>query len=126
MGPVMKIMARCRDDLRKYWNIDPEKAATLKQRPTSPKPLASVFSSDDYPLQATRNGEVGDTAVVLLIDDKGKVADCMIEDTSNIATLDAMACFVIQDRAKFVPAIGIDGKPARSYLTQRIRWRLPN
>jgi hypothetical protein len=125
MGPVMKMMALCRDDLRKYWNIDPGPAAKVKEKPRPLKFLASAFSTDDYPSQAVRNGDEGQTGIVLLVDEKGRLADCMIEETSNIATLDAMACFVIHDRVKFAPAVGTDGKPVRSYLTQRIRWIMP-
>ena len=126
MAPVIKVMGQCREDLRKYWNIDPDKRAALKEEARSLTPLASAFSSDDYPSQAISNDETGDTGVVLLIDDKGKLADCMVVETSNVATLDAMACFVIQERVKFTPAIGSDGKPARSAFSQRIRWKMPN
>lgn len=125
MASVMKVMAQCREDLRRFWNIDPQRAASLKEGARSLTPLAAAFSSDDYPWQALKNDETGMTGLVLLIDDKGKLADCMIDQTSGVATLDAMACFIIQERVKFVPAVDADGKPVRSALTQRIQWRLP-
>lgn len=125
MGPVMKVMAQCRDDLRRYWNIDPALQASLKQGPSTAKPLIHAFSSDDYPRQAVRNEEAGTTSIVLLIDETGQLADCMVDQSSNVATLDAMACFVIQDRVKFRSAIGSDGKPVRAVMTTRIRWVLP-
>ena len=125
MASVMKVMSQCRDDLRKYWNIDPKGAASVREPAKSVTPLISAFKSGDYPWQAVRNDESGTTGLILLIDDKGKLADCMIDQTSNVATLDAMACHVIQERVKFAPAIGADGKPVRSALTQRIRWQMP-
>jgi len=125
MAPVMKVMAQCRDDLRRYWNIGTATTPAFKEPAKSLTPLFSAFKSDDYPWQAIRNDETGISGLVLLIDDNGKLADCMIDQTSGIATLDAMACFVIQNRVKFAPAIGIDGKPVRSVLTQRIQWLLP-
>ena len=126
MAPVMKVMAQCRDDLRRFWNIGSPTTASFKETPRSLTPLVSAFKSDDYPWQALRNDETGISGLVLLIDDNGKLADCMIDQTSGIATLDAKACFVIQDRVKFVPAIGMVGKPVRSALTQRILWLLPD
>jgi hypothetical protein len=35
-----------------------------------------------------------------------------------------MSCLVISEDAKFAPAIGEDGKPSKSAVFQRIRWRM--
>jgi len=127
-GPLkqlMKTLANCRTNLRDYWNIDPDKAAAFKTQATSAKPLVSYFSTDDYPRQAVWNREGGLTSVVILIDEKGAVRDCMIDGTSGIATLDAMTCIVVRERAKFEPATDKDGKPVRSFLMTRVRWEMP-
>ena len=124
MSSVMKVLGDCRADLRKYWNIEPDLRLALREEPSTLQPLIRAFSTGDYPDQAFRNNQGGLTSVVLLIDEKGKLADCMVDETSGVAVLDAMACLVIEDRVKFRPAIGPDGKPARAVMTQRIRWEM--
>jgi hypothetical protein len=127
-GPLKKLMktlADCRSNLRDYWNINPDKAAAFKTQVKSVKPLVSYFSTDDYPRQAVWNRDGGLTSVVILVDEKGAVRDCMIDGTSGIATLDAMTCIVVRQRAKFEAATDKDGKPVRSFLMTRVRWAMP-
>jgi len=127
-GPLkqlMKMLANCRASLRDYWNITPEKAAQIDTGAMPAKPLVKYFSAKDYPGQAVMNRESGLTSVVALIDENGTIRDCMVDATSGIATLDAMTCIVIRERAKFKPAVAKDGKPVRSYLVQRVRWEMP-
>jgi protein TonB len=57
-----------------------------------------------------------------LIDTDGKVASCMVIGSSGVASLDAQSCAIVTSRARFRPALGLDGKPARSGKIQRIRW----
>lgn len=127
-GPIKKLMATltaCRDDLREYWNITPEKTVALRSPAQPRKPLIRYFSSRDYPSQAVRDREAGITSVALLIDEQGSIKDCVVDRTSNIATLDAMTCIIFRERAKFDPAIGPDGKPVRSHYVSRVRWEMP-
>jgi hypothetical protein len=127
-GPIeqlMRTLSACRADLRDYWNITPDKAALLKAQARPTKPLIRHFSTDDYPRQAVWNREGGVTSVVLLIDEKALIRDCMVDGTSGIATLDAMTCIIFRERATFEPAIDKDGKPVRSSFMQRVRWEMP-
>lgn len=125
MDKLMKALEICRSDLRDYWNITPQNAAGLKSPAIPVHPALNYFSSEDYPQQAIRQDEGGTTSVVVLIDEKGKVRDCMIDGTSGVPTLDAMTCVVFRERVKFAPAITNEGEPVRSFMTQRIRWELP-
>lgn len=124
IASVLKALDRCNADLRKHWNVD-EAGSRLVQRATSLKPLARLFSASDYPGQAIFERATGATQVMMMVDETGAVKDCMVEETSGIATLDAMSCGVFIERAKFTPALDAAGKPARSVLTSRIVWRMP-
>ena len=124
IAPVLKALATCRADLRDYWNITPERSAKLKSKVASDASVVSLFSTNDYPAQALMKEQSGMTSVVLLIDEAGKVAECMIDGTSGIAVLDAQSCIIVRSRGKFRAAIGEDGKPARSHFVTRIRWEL--
>jgi protein TonB len=125
MTALMKTLANCRDSLRKYYHIDQALQDQLKSRARTVAPLVSIFSTDDYPAQAVFNRDSGLSSIVLLVDENGKLADCMVDQTSGVASLDAMSCQIIRQRAKFVPAIVPDGKPAKDAMTTRIRWERP-
>jgi hypothetical protein len=120
---VMKTLADCRQDLRSHWNIDEARQATFKSRARAD--IRKLFSTSDYPAQAIQQRDSGTTSVVLLIDERGAVKECMVDGTSSIPTLDAMTCLILRQRAKFEPAIGADGKPVRDSVTSRIRWEMP-
>lgn len=126
MAPLLRVLTDCRVDLADYWNIGDERAARLKSTAMPEAPLIRYFNFTDYPMQAIRREEQGTVSAVLLIDETGAIRDCMVQQTSGVAALDAQTCMVIKSRAKFRPAIGTDGKPARSSFTQRIRWEMPD
>src|SRR5918993_2307117 len=124
MGAVMNMLDTCTKDLRdvwKAWDYDKEPSG-LKEGPSGD--LSGIFNGDDYPGIAAFKDQMGSVAFVLLIDEQGKVADCTVTETSGVASLDAQSCAIVKERAKFKPAIGLDGKPSKSSYFQRISWRL--
>ncbi|HEY0311535.1 MAG TPA: TonB family protein [Allosphingosinicella sp.] len=124
VGNVMTALTRCNADLQAHWNLSAaaqEKIAT----PAQPLlPLSRYFSSGDYPWQAIREQDGGNARVTLLIDEEGKVRDCLLEETSGNASLDAMTCIVLRQRAKFHPARDVGGKAMKSVVSQGISWRV--
>lgn len=123
--PGMSGVAAAFDDLanlRKVWNVGQPQAPGLKQSAQPIRPLGRLFSSGDYPARAIQEDNTGRVGLAMLIDEAGKVRDCMVEETSDYATLDTMSCYVITSNAKFTPAIGVDDKPAKSAYLQRISW----
>lgn len=125
MANLIKVVEKCRVGLGDYWNGTPEKKALLKQPVSMNTTIRKLFSSDDYPSQAVFGVQSGTAHIIALIDEKGQMADCMVVETSGIAVLDAQTCIIMHKRAKFSPAIGADGKPAKSTFTQRVRWEMP-
>lgn len=113
----------CMTDLRTHWGmVDgalPE--PTIANQPQGD--VRGVFRHDDYPADAVAAGQSGTTSFVLMIDEKGAVMDCAIKQSSGVATLDAMGCQVLRERAKFVAARNSANQPVKSvYLTPPIRW----
>ncbi|CAA9528218.1 MAG: hypothetical protein AVDCRST_MAG23-764 [uncultured Sphingosinicella sp.] len=125
IGSVLKSLDTCNADLRKHWNVEEAAASQLSKGATVLKPLHSLISDSDYPAQAIRERASGSTRFMMMVDETGALKDCMVEETSGIASLDAMSCSVFLQRAKFSPALDAAGKPARSVLTARITWRIP-
>ena len=125
MEPLMKAIDSCVTSLQKYWNISDDETPLLRTRARTEKEIATYLSDDDYPAVAVRNVNSGTVRIAMLIDENGKVADCMTIATSGVASLDAQSCATIAKRAKFVPAIGADGKPAKDAILSSIRWLMP-
>lgn len=118
---LMKQIDACVVDLEAAWNMGPDASTKIRSRASGS--LVGLFSSEDYPAAATRTLKSGSVTVVLLINERGKVADCSVTVTSGAAGLDAQACAVISQRANFKPAIGFDGKPTRDTFSQRVNWQ---
>ncbi len=121
---VIEEFDNCLANLRQVWNVGAQYASRLT-RPARPiRPLGDLFRSSSYPQQAMMEGNTGRVGLALLVDEAGKVRDCMIEETSGYATLDTVSCYTISTHARFEPAIGADGKPAKSASFHRISWRI--
>ena len=123
MEPVATMLDRCVGGLRKAWNIT-DAAKDIGPTASPKKPLVSYFNSTDYPAVAARGEATGTVALVMLIDEAGKIASCMVTQSSGYAILDAQSCAILTVRAKFDPVLA-DGKPVKSGRTYRIRWALP-
>jgi hypothetical protein len=125
MAKAMAALDICNSDLRRHWNAGEEGAGKVKTPARSVAPLASYVSDGDYPAQAVDENRGGISKVTLLIDETGTLKDCLVEETSGIATLDAMTCAIFIRRAKFHPALDDQGKPVKSILSTRIKWVMP-
>lgn len=113
----------CLTRLRQTWNIS-EDGSRIKEAASLINPTESLFSSADYPKAALARFQSGSTGIMLLIDENGVVKDCTLTEASGVAVLDSNTCGVILRRARFNPAIGLDGKPAKSALSRKITWRV--
>jgi len=104
------------------------KAADSTGRPAPGKrargTLTSLFTGDDYPIEALRREEQGTVAVNLQIDTQGRVSRCTISTSSGSDALDRKTCEILVSRARFTPAKDMDGRPVSDSYSQRITWRL--
>lgn len=120
---LRQAIVTCMADLRKHWGMVD---GTLPEPAIANQPkgdVQGVFRHEDYPEDAIAAEQSGTTSFTLMVDEKGAVMDCAIRQSSGIATLDAMGCQVLRERAKFVPARDLVGKPIKSiFLTPSIRW----
>lgn len=124
MEPLLKIVDECVADLRRVWNVAAEGAEPQGLKSRAKADLVKLFSDDDYPAVSVMKGLSGKVRFVLLIAEDGRVADCTIVDTSGVPALDSQACALLKARAKFEPARGLDGKPAKDSHVGAIVWRM--
>ena len=120
VGPLLQVMGECVADLRKAWNVTAPGAPAPQLRQRASGSIDSLLQQVDYP--ALDQPESGTATFVLLIDETGRVADCTVVETSGIASLDAQTCGAVTSQAKFSPAIGVDGRPAKDGVVQRVEW----
>ena len=106
-------------------------ASSMPKAPRVSGPAASkgdirtVFSADDYPVSAQRNGEEGTVQAQLTVDESGRVADCKVLRSSGSEALDSATCGILERRARFIPARDAKGKSvASTVVTPPIRWQL--
>ena len=122
MWPLTQVMNSCVADLVKMWNIGDAGKARLKS-PVGGD-IRGLIQASDYPQVAIDKESMGTAEMLLLVNEQGRAADCTITGTSGIAALDSQSCAIIVKRARFKPAIGLDGKPAKGSFRQRITWRI--
>lgn len=121
-APLVAELDKCVADLQDYWNIGGAYSSRIATPAQPKRPLRDLFSPMDYPRTAIQKNQKGAVTLSFLVDETGKVADCTVDQTSGIALLDTMSCFVISKRAQFTPALGHDGKPIRSAYSERVVW----
>lgn len=122
MAPLKRIMDKCSADLRQVWNAGSEgSGVALRERASGD---FSGLMEGDYPAFLAEGLKGGSARVAVLVDESGRVADCMVVETSGVAALDAHSCAMIRDRVQFKPAIGANGQPAKDTYLQTVSWEL--
>lgn len=122
MAPVMEAMRNCTDDLLRHWGFDPAVQATLK-RPAQPLSNPGTWlHSGDYPYGSLINGENGLVRFRLDVESDGSVSACRILYRTNPDSFADLSCKLLQQRARFGPALDAQGKPVKSYFLSQVRW----
>ena len=62
--------------------------------------------------------------MLVRVDPKGAVSDCMVTSSSGFPALDAQTCRVVWLRAVFTPARDASGVPVTSTYQQSIHWAI--
>ena len=100
-------------------------AATATAPPEAIGSFSVETSARDYPIEALRLQQEGETTVELRIDRKGRVKECAVLVSSGSLYLDAGTCKVMMDKGRFDFAKGGRPKAGPSVISQRLAWRLP-
>lgn len=124
IASVAKVLRSCNAGLRAHWNADEAGFARIATRARSLVSPAKAVTNQDYPGQAIDESKGGRTRVLLLIDEKGAAKDCIVEEHSGVASIDAQTCFMVMKRGKFAPALDSAGKPVKSFLSYAFKWKI--
>jgi len=116
---VFKLGNECAIGLGEEWGFTREEQARVKTPPKGN--VAAAISNDDYPSDAIRNGESGQTRARLSVGTDGKVTECAVVRSSGVESIDATTCRVART-ARFKPALDADGNPVRALLVFKVTW----
>jgi TonB family protein len=104
-----------------HWSIPTP--TTIRFDGAAPIAPERWFSNDDYPADAIQKGEQGAVEFDYTIDVNGRPKDCHVTVSAHSPSLDATSCAVITQRARFLPALGPDGKPREAHGHGNINWQ---
>lgn len=110
----------------------PEPANVAPPPPTdrsSPRPRGNPgnwVNMNDYPSVALQKAIEGITSFTLTIDATGRVAECVITETSGSSVLDTATCINVTRRARFEPALDAAGNATTGKYANRVRWQIPS
>jgi TonB family protein len=93
--------------------------------PVPMHPLQALFSADDYPAEAVRLKQEGETSVRLTINPQGRVTMCAVERSSRSAHLDSWTCRILRARARFRPSQDAAGNAVEGTSAYTHVWKLP-
>ena len=92
---------------------------------TSATPLP-WFDLNDYPTKAFEREWQGVTNFAVVVGPDGRPADCKVTKSSGYEMLDRSACWVPMKRARFIPAVGADGRPTYGVYRSQVVWQRPD
>jgi TonB family protein len=118
---ALAALQTCQDDLLRSWGIDPSMQSKIAVRAKSD--LARSVTTDNYPARAFDFHEEGKATAVYVVGLNGKATGCRIVISSHSSSLDEATCLAVS-RARFTPAIGLDGRPMASTEATSINWRI--
>lgn len=78
----------------------------------------------DYPASAILGEKEGVVRFALAIDPFGEVAECRITESSGVRQFDDRACAALRTRARFHPALDVDGQPVAGTFNSAVRWEI--
>lgn len=122
--PALNALNQCADNLVEFWGLDLDQHRTMQRGPVwkNSRKIIRKFIAD-YPSDALRSGEQGVVRFLLIVDDKGEVTECRQSDATELEKLDSPACKLMK-KAEFDPALDANGKPMRSYFSNKVRYVL--
>jgi len=83
-------------------------------------------SNDDYPSRAIREEAQGTVRFMLTVGPDGRASDCSVTGSSGNSDLDATACRLLKQRARFDPKLDSEGNPTTGTWSSSFKWVLQN
>jgi TonB family protein len=106
-------------------SLQPAEGDANGQAPPRKGSIATIFSEDDYPAEAFKNGWEGDVGIKVRVGVDGRPHSCWILHSSGYAVLDVQTCAIVLGRARFVPARDSNGDAViDDFVLPTVRWAI--
>lgn len=122
LGPPLAALRKCTDELLEHWGIDVAKHASLTREATPTSRPGTWVTSRDYPLTMAALGKRAIVQFRLNIDSTGTPTACHIQQSTRPKEFDDAVCNAIMRRAKFEPALDVEGNPIASYWSSSVTF----
>lgn len=122
LDAAFRALDDCALDLGKSWGIPVERQRRIVKPATTVGGLDKIFSPEDYPEIAERNGETGRIKVRVSVDEQGRATSCTLTRSSGSKTLDEATCRILMKRARYAPALDAQGHAVASLYVTTILW----
>ena len=126
-GPLAA-MNVCMENLVEFWGFDLEEQRRVASPPeVSNMPQVAREVAGRYPKSALWRGAQADFHIRMTIDTQGKIENCVLlsQTVADNFELSGHPCTAFERYAKIEPARDKTGQPIRTYLTNRIVYRIP-
>jgi TonB family protein len=124
LGPPFSALRQCIDELLTHWDIDVERHRSLTRKAIPAGSPARWITDRDYPGAALGRGEEAIVHFRLIVDPRGRVSDCRIQQSTPGEAFRQAVCNTIARRAQFEPALDADGNPIQSYYVSTVSFRM--
>ena len=91
---------------------------------TPPRWRSGRLRNSDYPPGAAAAGIGGTVSVRYTVTTTGRVADCMVTQSSGSAELDSATCRLIEQRYRYEPSRDENGRAVRSVIVEDHSWAI--
>ena len=127
-GPMEKPVAalqKCMEDLVSTWGIDVAAHRELSRRVEPTNDPGNWIRSTDYPVSELWKGGQAIIKFRLTVNEKGLPVDCDVSGLTDSAEFAEISCDRLKKRARFEPALDVDGKPIASVYLGTVRFQMP-
>lgn len=116
MKAAFAALNSCTADLLREWGLDPAQHKAFV--------APHMVNRESFTRQIQKSSDESGTFVVrLIVEADGKISNCHIEAMTKVEEIE-LACGRITRIAKMAPGLDAEGKPIRSFFTQRITYQL--
>lgn len=122
MNKAISALEICQDDLYEKWGVNAHRQRQLQKLPTPATDPDSWLQDVNY-IDAFQHGIVRRIIGIKVdVDANGNAGKCVAVLPSSKKSLNRATCNAIDEKARFNPAIGPDGKPSAGTFFYRIVW----
>lgn len=125
-GATAAALEACRRSLVTSWKIDPDEPSKIATPATPVANGGEWIRVGDYPKSAIKARASGVSTIRWTVGRDGRSTDGIVTRSSGNQDLDVASCAAIQQRGRYEPALGLDGKPMVSHKTRKVTWSLPS